>query len=224
MARKLVPTVRDDVKDDAQWKNRGPHAYLAGQAHIDRMDAVAAPIEAYWGVGRLRLLVQPAMAAAFDSQRALVNQAIWAGDLDDLERECARMVLAWQTLDAAARAAGAQPIAPQVLAEVVVDGMVVAIVRDSATAHAVRADGRKGQVWTLDEVGNALAALPAVLRAKHTFPGAEVAKPRPASDPLLGLHLQPEMAVPPPTRSIGKVARLDDAPAPSDDMEDVVPF
>ena len=63
-------------------------------------------MEAKWGCDRLRLLVGPELREKFDRQRYLFNQAIWHGELEAVRREANRMVVAWQTLDRAATAAG----------------------------------------------------------------------------------------------------------------------
>jgi hypothetical protein len=225
----MKPEVTKDAlgANPAPWKLRGPNAYLEGQAHIDALDAVVVPIERWWGVGRLRTLVPPEMAAAFDRQRALLNQAIWDGDLEDVKRETARMKLAWQTLNAEATLAGHQPLSATVLAELVVDGTVVAIVKDATHAHAVQREGRRLQVWTLDEVASALAAFPALIKAKDTFPGA-VAEPRrqTIADPLHGLDLVPDLTPPPgaPSR-IGTVKREVEFRTPTEvELDDEIPF
>jgi hypothetical protein len=179
--------------DPPQWHKRGPHVYLEGRSHLDGVDALAVEMERKWGIDRLRLLVDQELRLRFDRQRVKFNTALWHGDLPEVEREAARMATAWRTLDAAATAAGARPIEPEVLAECVVDAVVVAIVRDEATGRAVREDGRARQVWTLAEIERVLAAFPAVVKAKHTFPGATVASVKPPADPLLAL---PEDEIP----------------------------
>ena len=169
----------------AQWGRRGPHVYIEAKAHLDGVDALAATMERKWGVDRLRLLVDPELRRRFDSQRAKLNTAIHAGDLPDLERECPRMCNAWRALDAAATAAGAEPLTPTVWEAATSTGMVITIVRDTTDAHAVsRTDGRLRQVWTLDEVIRCIEAFPAVIKAKQTFPGATVTAARPITDPV----------------------------------------
>lgn len=167
-----------------QWHRRGPAVYIEGRAYLDGVDALAGEMETKWGVDRLRLLVNSEVRNKFDSQRAKLNRAIWHGDLDDLKREADRMCVAWRTLDRLATEAGARPIEPEVLAECSVNGTVIAIVRDTAHARAVQADGRRRQCWTLEEVERLLVAFPEAVRAKSTFPGAEVVRSRTPDDPL----------------------------------------
>ena len=60
---------------------RTPEDWLKGKAHIDGVDAVAIAMEARWGAGRLRLLVDDSLREKFDRQRFLFNAAIWHGDM-----------------------------------------------------------------------------------------------------------------------------------------------
>ena len=62
----------------------------------------------------LRLVVPPELRARFDSQRWKLTQAQWHGGLEDVVREAGRMAKAWRALDAAAEAAGAAPLSPEV--------------------------------------------------------------------------------------------------------------
>jgi hypothetical protein len=164
--------------------------YIAAQASIDVADQVATEMEAKWGRGRLRLLVQAELCERFDRQRYLFNQSVWHGDLEMLRREATRMCAAWRKLDQAATEAGAKPLSPEIWELTLADGTVAAIVPDNAHAHAVIADpqyrsGRKLAVYTLDEIGRMLDDYRAVSQAKLTFPGAEVtAVRRPTGDPL----------------------------------------
>lgn len=167
-----------------QWQRRGEHVYLEGRAHLDGADALAVASERKWGVGRLRLLVSDDLRAKFDSQRLKLDRALWHGDLEDVKREAARMCTAWRALDAAATAAGAEPLSPMVMETTLSTGTVVSIVPDDAHAHAVKADGRRVQIWTLSEIGRCLDAFPAVVKAKSVIPGATVVGSRPPTDPL----------------------------------------
>ena len=81
--------------------------YLTGQGAIDGADAVAIAMEARWGAGRLRLLVDDKLREKFDRQRFLFNAAIWHGDLQAVVLQSRRMIAAWQTLAREAEAAGA---------------------------------------------------------------------------------------------------------------------
>jgi hypothetical protein len=190
MAKTKLPAGDLDVRplaDERSWA-RANGTWIAGRAHLDAADITAAAMEARWGAGRLRLLVGPELREKFDRQRYRLNQAVWHGELEDVRRESARMVRAWTALDAAAAAAGAPRLDPLVW-EVAVgageDAQVAAIVPDDQHAHAVIAAGRSVAVYTLDEIGRLLAAMPGVAKTKKIFPGATVtAVRRSIDDPL----------------------------------------
>jgi len=100
--------------------------------------------------------------------------------------EARRMASAWRAVDRAATEAGAQPVSPDVW-EVALDGKVYSLVRTADEAHALAADGRAREVWTLDEVARALQAFTSASAIKLAFPGAQVVAIRAPSDPLRGV-------------------------------------
>lgn len=175
---------------------RSHGTYIAGRAYLDEADLTASEMEAKWGADRLRLLVGPELREKFDRQRYLLNQAIWHGDLEGVRRESMRMVNAWLALDRAATAAGKAKLDPLVWEISVADpehaegqGYVAAIVPTNEHAHLVQADGRKVAVYTLEEIGRLLTAVPGVAKAKLIFPGAAVVSvKRNIADPLLAIH------------------------------------
>jgi hypothetical protein len=158
--------------------------WLAGHAYIDETDATAAAMEAKWGCGRLRLLVDPELREKFDRQRYLFNQAIWHGDLQAVIREAQRMNTAWKALDRKASQSGAQPLSPDLWEVVLKDGSVAVLARDKASAGHVTREGRKVAVYTLDEIGRLLDSIQLVNVVKLQFPGSTVEKTRVVSDPL----------------------------------------
>ena len=163
--------------------------FIAGQEHVDEMDLTVIEMENKWGVDRLRLCVGVELREKFDRQRYLVNQAIWHGDLEDVRRETARMVKAYQALDRAAAAAGKQPISPDVWEVALPDGSVAAIVRTNTEAFALSREGRQSRVFTLGEIGRLIYGLPDILKAKEIFKGAEVTAVRTnISDPLQAIY------------------------------------
>ncbi len=169
--------------------DKSPGTYISGRAYLDEADALAAALEAKWGVDRLRLLVSPDLREKFDRQRYLVNRATWHGDLEDVRREASRMANAWRTLDRFAEAAGAKPLAPEVWEVALEDGSVAAIVRSNADAHAVIAQSRNVRVYTLEEIAKLIAAQPKIAAIKQVWPGATVTAIRqtPMDDPLDGI-------------------------------------
>jgi len=143
-ARLDKPASRTWANETATW--------LAGRAALDEADALAIELERKWGCGRLRLVVPPELRARFDRQRWKLLQAQWHGGLDDVVREAGRMARAWRALDAAAEAAGASPLSPEVWELALPDGLVVALTRSRAEAHHVADDPRFVVTYTLDDV------------------------------------------------------------------------
>lgn len=198
MAR--TQTVAGDALADAPPESRAwarsPGTYIAGRAYLDEADLTASEMEAKWGADRLRLLVTPELREKFDRQRYLLNQAIWHGELEGVRREAMRMVNAWLALDKAATAAGKGALSPLVWEVPISDPdgaeggqRVAAIVPDAEHAHLVRAEGRHVEVYTLEEIGHLLAAMPGVAKCKVVWPGATVtAVRRTVEDPLLSVH------------------------------------
>lgn len=174
--------------DPRRWSNSAG-TYIAGRAYLDEADKTAAEMEAKWGADRLRLVVSPELREKFDRQRYLLNQAVWGGELEDVRREAQRMVRAYLALDAAAVKANAEPLPPMCWEIGLEDGTVAAIVPDNARAHLVRSEGRAISVYTLEEIARLLQGFPTLVKAKLTFPGAEVtAVRRSVDDPLLSVH------------------------------------
>lgn len=162
-----------------------PGQHIAGQSFIDEADKLAAAAESKWGCGRLRLLVSPELREKFDRQRYLFNQAIWHGDLEAVRVQSGRMCAAWRALDTAAESAGALKLDPQVMEVVLETGVVAAIVPDNASASLVRAEDRRMDVYTLEEIARLLSGFPALAKIKQSYPGAEVtAVRRSIDDPL----------------------------------------
>lgn len=148
--------------------------YIAGSIHVEEMQAAIRAADDRWGVGRLRMLVGPALREKFDRQRYLTNRAVWHGELEDLRVQCGRMVTAYKVLGASADAAGAE-IKPVEQWEVVLGcGTLLVVVKTLQDAFTAQIDGRKAVVWTLDEVAAVVDEQKAVLMAKAVFPGATV--------------------------------------------------
>ena len=155
-----------------------PGMYLAGRAALDEADALEVDLELKWGRDRLRLLVSTELREKFDRQRLLTSDARWKGDLEDVRREAGRMVKAWKALDKAAEAAGAQVLDPAIWEVCLEDGTVATIIKEPQLANRILAEGRKINVYTLDEIAMLLSHYKEVLAVKLAFPGAEVTKTR----------------------------------------------
>lgn len=193
MARKKVPVIVGEVSavpaaDQRAWA-RSHATYISGRAYLDEADKWAADMETKWGCGRLRLLVPSELREKFDRQRYLLNRAVWHGELEDVRRESGRMVNAWKALDQTAEAAGAGKLDLRVMEVVLDNGAVAAIVPDNDHARLVRAEDRRMDVWTLEEVGRVLSAFPTIGKIKESFPGAEVVRcKRSIDDPMDSIH------------------------------------
>ena len=157
-------------KDESQAMSRQPD-----RRQVDAATKQLRAMEARWGVGRLRLLVDLDLATRFDRQRDKLRHAIAADDPILMLTHVTGMQRAWLALDAAATAAGAEPLAPTIWqCQLPASGKVVSIVRTAAEARAV-----DGEAWTLDEVAVLIERLGDDLRQVHAaFPGAELVEVR----------------------------------------------
>jgi hypothetical protein len=155
---------------------------LVNQAILDGLDETARQMERKWGVGRLRLLVDDALRAKFDAQKAKLDAAIATGQEIYVRAQAAGMRRAWQVLDRTATETGAQLLAPVVWECVLPSsGEVVSIVRTEAEAHRV---ARECEVWTLAEVGVLIERMgDQVRKVRRTFPGSAVVDIRPREPP-----------------------------------------
>ena len=144
------------------------------QAILDGVDEAVAASERSWGVGRLRLLVDDDLRARWDRQWQAWCAACEAYDLAGIRAQGAAVRRALGVLEAAARGAGHGPVKPTVW-EVEHQGRVIAVCQTAAEAHAVAGDGRRMEVWTVEElVRVALSGRAALSEVKRAFPGAEV--------------------------------------------------
>ena len=193
------PSVAPRQGARADWM-RSNATFIAGQSCVDEVDLLAGQMERYWGVDRLRLLVSPELRERFDKRRYALNHAIWEGDLEDVRRECALMMKAWQGCDKAARAAGHRKIEAEAWEIALDDGTVLVLCRRMNEMQFVKADGRKKAVWSLEEVANMISRKEEWATAvKVQFPGARVVVQRATvGDPLAGLDASGELDDPVP--------------------------
>ena len=156
-------------------------AELVTKAILDHLDETARQMERKWGVGRLRLLVDDALRAKFDAQKAKLDAAIGTGHEVYIRAQADGMRRAWQVLNRAATETGAQPLSPEVWECVLLStGEVVSIVRTEVEAHHV---ARECEVWTLGEIAVLIERMGEVRQIKRTFPGAAVAEIRDRDPP-----------------------------------------
>lgn len=173
------------------------------QLAIEALDEVARQMELKWGVDRLPRLVaafDPDLAARFWSQLEKLNAACETGYLEGQEREATRMRNAWMALDAAAEAAGADPISPRRIEGRLEDGRLLVVVDGRESAWKVANDDRAAVVWSIEEISRVLWRFELVNDAKTVFPGARVEEARvdpertkPKVDWSKGDQLPPDM-------------------------------
>lgn len=149
---------------------------------VGPVDEEARRMALKWGEDRLPDLVSLDLAERFGRQREKLERALAACDHDALRIECPKMLRAYAALDAAAEAAGAKQLVPEVF-EVTVDGAIVGIVRDAAAWRRYAAQRPDAKIYTVEEIGRLLSTdfLRAVTQAKTEFPGAVVTDARSAS-------------------------------------------
>lgn len=150
-------------------------------------DRAVRETEIKWGIDRLPEIVSPESAAKWGSAVGKLNAAIDSGDVQEVTARVGVCLRGLAALDAEARAAGHQPISPDAW-EIEVDGVTCAILKDDADWPRY-AEMRPGvRVYSLREVGNALAAYGGMVAAvKEAFPGARVTairKPTPLETEL----------------------------------------
>lgn len=165
-----------------------PGMYIAGKEALDAADFLGVEMDRYWGVGRLRLLVDSALREKFDRQRYLLAQARWEGTLEDVKRESQRMVTAYKALNAYAQALGDAPVDDSVwevgIPTGILAGTVLAVVKNDEAMAKVVADGRNVIVMTLDEVARYIGQDRDLLEIKKTFPGAQIKRAEMPRDPV----------------------------------------
>jgi hypothetical protein len=154
------------------------------QAIVDGVDHRCRELDRKWGIGRLRLLVDDELRARFDRQREMFSAALVSGDEEQVALHGAAMRRGWDALDAAATAAGAEPLHPEVWeCTLPGSGEVVAIVRTEAEAQHVCRDA---EVYSLAEIATLIERLGDQIRkVKTLYPGASVAEIRDREPPLI---------------------------------------
>lgn len=147
---------------------------------LERLDEVASRCERTWGVDRLPRLVAVDLAERFYRQKGKLDDVVVAGSPADQEYEAGRMFNAWMALDAAARAAGAEPASGRYLTARLSDGRSLVISVDlEGVGHFRRQNpDQSAAVWTMDEIVRVLEGFDLVLRTKHLFEGAIVEEVR----------------------------------------------
>jgi len=161
-------------KDDRLLHRGATEAEVRCDLATGPFDRVARAMDRKWGQDRLPELVSPEMASRWGKAMSDLNAALDSGNVDLVVQKVNACLRGFAAMDREATAAGHKPIPPEAL-EVEVDGVVCAILADG-NQWPVYAALRPGlRIYTLREVGNALAAYGASVAAvKDLWPGAEV--------------------------------------------------
>ena len=156
------------------------------QDALHRYDDVVSEVEGRWGVDRLVWLVGGDLRDRFEQQMDKLNAAIDKCD-PSIEHEVEVTLRGVAALEAAAIAAGAQPLTGDYIEGRMPDGRVIAITATAYEAGKVKRDNREMVVYSVDEIGRIIEGLnkeaPVVDAIKNAFVGAEVVsvKPVPAN-------------------------------------------
>jgi hypothetical protein len=146
---------------------------------IDGVIATQQRYEDKWGVGRLELLVGDELRLKFRDQYNRFNEAVMEHNVVLVRTRGAAMNRAWAALDAAATAAGAPTLHPEVWEIDLPDGRVIAFCRHLHDSFHVARSGRHVEVWTPEEIVRVIMAQPEIGNAKDVFPGAMVVNIKP---------------------------------------------
>ena len=166
--------------------------YSLAKSILDGVDHAISTAERTWGVDRLRLLVSDDLRARWDRQWLAWCRATESDDVGAIQKQGGAVRRAVAALEAEARAAGQQPLAPEAW-EAKHGDRVIVVCRTSAEAGVVAREGRKAEVWTLDElVRLALADRPGLEAVKQIFPGATVTAIKPRVDWAAGGDEMPD--------------------------------
>jgi len=135
-------------------------------------------------VDRLPRLVSPELLARFRQAEALREQEAHYATPERLLELDGMMARAWAALDAEATQRGAQAL-PGACYEVDTgdaDRGVMCIALDNTHAQVLalraKAEGRRVETWTLDEVAAVMRGHSIVAAVKAAFPGAGVRQPQ----------------------------------------------
>lgn len=155
------------------------------QAIFEGVEAARKEVEATWGAERLPLIVGDEWRVKLRRQQRRFSDVYaeaWQADrltVDQIQAvrdRAAGLQRAWPKLAEVAAEQGHRPLSAVILAEQLLpNGQVAAIVRNTDEANQVIADGRALCVYTLDELFTLIGTFvpEALALAKVHFPGAK---------------------------------------------------
>lgn len=148
------------------------------QAILDVVEQKGREMDQRWGLGRLPALVPIEWATRFASQKRKFSDAIWAWKAYESQVHGEAMLRAYVRLDELAVVGGHQPAPPEQWEFETPDGLVI-LVRDRDRMNQAQTDGRRCQIWSLDEIAEVVRKHPEIVCAKEEFAGAEITNIRP---------------------------------------------
>lgn len=143
-------------------------------------DNVVRGYETKWGIDRLPTLVEVELRDRFWAQLDLLNEAIAKGSGVEVEQAVRSTIRGCEALERRAVELGAEPVSGEVWEAVTPDGDVFALCKDREEIAKIRAEGRHGRVYCLEEVGVIIQgwekskAGAAVGKVKSLFDGAVI--------------------------------------------------
>ena len=171
--------VKKPMKPSKQHYAPSQMAMRRMQDALHRYDDAVSKVERKWGVDRLIWVVGGDLRDRFEAQMDLLNVAI--DKMEDVEHQVDVTLRGVAALEAAAIAAGVQPLGGEWIEGKMPDGKVLAIVPNDYEVSRVKRDNREMVVYSVDEIGRLLAdwdASKTVDAVKAVFPGATVEKVR----------------------------------------------
>lgn len=157
---------------------------------IRTVDERAADVNRRYGFNRLPHLVPIDLMEKFRRQKRKWEEACFEctgsplpEDRDRVRRQADAMLRGFDALEAAAHEAGHFPSPCDWWEFELRDGTPVMLVRTRAEMGQVDPKGRAAQIWSLEEISDIIEKFPMLIRAKDSFPGAEVIQCR--TNPLV---------------------------------------
>lgn len=147
------------------------------QDALHRYDDEVSKVERRWGVDRLIWVVGGDLRDRFEAQMNKLNEAI--DKMEDVEHQVDVTLRGVAALEAAAVAAGVQPLSGEYIEGRMPDGKVLAIVPNDYEVSRVKRDNREMMVYSVDEIGRLFAIWnesKTIDVVKDAFPGAIVEK------------------------------------------------
>lgn len=173
-------------KPDRQYYAPSEGAMRRMQQALHRYDDRVSEVERKWGVDRLVWLVDVELRTRFEQQMDRLNDAI--DNMVDVEHQVDVTLRGVDAIEAAAIAAGVQPLTGEYVEGRMADGTPLAIVATDYEVSKVKRDNREMRVYSVDEVGRILSdwqASKLVDKVKDVFVGATVDRVRTKTEELL---------------------------------------